>query len=288
MISFFNSLSRPLILSNQFKGHSLEVSDKYNLGLLKSFFPFEHFFNLPHYFSSDKSIKLSLNEFEVIPNTFTMYLNLHPLQEIRILKFDDFAKLYKNSFISFLNSGNNYVINLEKFSTNQLSKSVKQKISKYFSVDISTPSIFEFNDIFNKFFLYSPPYDINFKYKKNYNLYKASSASDSVYIMTGEPLASESQCAEYLFSCSNNSSARNLTSAAIFHLIFILKEKGYKFFNLGGGVKPGDNIEIFKSWFGGVAIPSVRCRFVSDMDKFSSNGGFLHEGFFPSYRNPII
>jgi hypothetical protein len=102
--------------------------------------------------------------------------------------------------------------------------------------------------------------------------------------------ASTPYCGEYLFSVTAPG-GEGCTTALLWAGMSRLAAEGVPWFNLGGGVRPGDGIEGYKRRFGGEALPLGALRQVYRPDRFAelcARAGITVEQtpYFPPYRLP--
>ena len=95
--------------------------------------------------------------------------------------------------------------------------------------------------------------------------------------------------ADYLFNVSL-SDGKAFGSHLIWQAVVHYIEKGKRLLNLGGGVKPGDNLEEFKMRFGGIRKPLRPMREIFNADiynKLCVEAGVEVENsnYFPAYRS---
>ncbi len=94
---------------------------------------------------------------------------------------------------------------------------------------------------------------------------------------------------EYIMSISSDDSRRH-TVALLWKAVHILKERGVNWFNLGGGIRPGDGVAQFKERFGGKVFPFQSLKQIYNTELYTTLCNQTHnnpediEGYFPPYH----
>ena len=94
---------------------------------------------------------------------------------------------------------------------------------------------------------------------------------------------------QYLMSISNNDACRH-TVNLLWKAIHLLKDRGVKWFNLGGGIRPGDGVAQFKERFGGQVFPLQSLKQIYNNELYADLCKQTHKdpedlkGYFPPYH----
>ncbi len=94
---------------------------------------------------------------------------------------------------------------------------------------------------------------------------------------------------EYLMSISNNDASRH-TVNLLWKAIHLLKDRGVRWFNLGGGIRPGDGVAQFKERFGGQVFPLQSLKQIYNTEIYANLCKQTHKdpedlkGYFPPYH----
>jgi hypothetical protein len=93
---------------------------------------------------------------------------------------------------------------------------------------------------------------------------------------------------EYFISAASDD-GRNFTRALIWKTMLLLKQKGVKKLNLGGGVRPDDDLAAFKRRFGAEIVPLKVVKNVFDQSKYDflckqfNCSNKIDQSYFPPY-----
>lgn len=72
---------------------------------------------------------------------------------------------------------------------------------------------------------------------------------------------------EYFLNASTIT-GRKYSKSLLWNAVGLLKKSGVRFFNLGGGVKPGDSLDEFKKGFGGNIMPTQTLKIIFSIEKY--------------------
>ena len=94
---------------------------------------------------------------------------------------------------------------------------------------------------------------------------------------------------EYLLGISS-SDVRRHSVTLLWNAIELLKAKGVEWFNLGGGIRPGDGVAQFKERFGGQVFPMQSLKQIYNTELYTNLCKQMHKdpedlkGYFPPYH----
>lgn len=200
----------------------------------------------------------------------TAYLNLHPLLE-------------DSEYLSMADSTSALIIvrDLEEpLSAKQFGKSVRQKLKLATDMTLQSATVDEFEHMYRQQPFYT---------ESGFDDVIARESAAKVWFKLGTERSQSMACiglgtsnAEYLLAASNKY-GRDLQAKVLFEVMIWLQQKGFRYLNLGGGIRAGDGLEKFKKRMGNRNFHKRELKLILDQESFQRHVVENSNGKFPPY-----